>query len=474
MALIGRKDERERFLGWLCSSTPELICVYGRRRIGKTFFVNELLSEYYAFDASALDTGNEKQQLRAFNEALRDYGCTEKRPPTSWWDAFRRLRELMDRPQCVRTPEGKRVVFLDEFPWFDTVRSDFMDAFSDFWNRWAQRRNDVKVIICGSATSWILREVLQTEGSLNRRVTQSLYLGPLTLKETEDFLRVEKNIDWGRREVIECYMVFGGVPYYLRRLQGRLSLGRNINSLCLSPQAPLRDEAKRLLDSTLSNKPLYYRTLAALGKRKEGFARKELLEMLGVVDGGGFSTVLMSLEECGYIRAYENPYRKGRKTIYQLVDSFLLFSMKFMRDDNQLRDWLAYYDTPSYNAWRGSAFEIVCLSHLPQIRRALSLETMRTKEFPWRSTTSKPGAQIDLVIERADKITYVCEMKYTNTPYSISSSYGEKLAQKIDVFKAESKTTNSVQVVIVAAAGFKRNSNASIVSQVVVGDDLFV
>lgn len=473
MALIGRKKERDRFLGWLCSGTSELICVYGRRRIGKTFFVNELLQEYYAFDASALDAGNEKQQLRAFNEALLDYGCENRHPPADWWDAFRRLRELLDSPDCIRTPEGKRVVFLDEFPWFDTARSGFIDAFSDFWNRWAQRRSDVKVIICGSATSWILREVLQTEGSLNRRVTQSLYLAPFTLKETEEFLRTEKEIDWGRREIIECYMVFGGVPYYLRRLQGRLSLGQNITALCLLPQAPLKDEAKRLLDSTLSNKPLYYRVLAALGKRKEGFARKELVDMLSVNDGSGFSMVLMGLEECGYIRTYENPYRRGRKTIYQLIDPFLLFSMRFVGSEKPLKDWLAYYDTPSYNAWRGIAFEIVCLNHLPQIRRALSLETMQTVEFPWRSNGSKPGAQIDLVIERPDKITYVCEMKFTNASYSISASYCEKLLQKMSVFKSESKTKSSVQVVIVAAAGFTRNANASAVAQVVEGDDLF-
>ena len=268
-------------------------------------------------------------------------------------------------------------------------------------------------------------------------------------------------------------MVFGGVPYYLRRLQARLSLAQNITSLCLRPQAPLKDEAKRLLDSTLSDKPLYYRTLSELGKRKQGLARKELVDRLGIKDGQGFTTVLLGLEECGYIRRYDNPYRKGRKSVYQLVDSFLLFSMRFIGADKPVGDWLAYYDTPSYNAWRGNAFEVVCLAHVAQIRRALSLETMHTREFPWESRETTPGAQVDLVIERPDKITYLCEMKCTSEPFAVSAACRHDLLHKAEVFRAESKTKSAVQTVLVAAAGFKRNAHADIVVHAVEGDDLF-
>ncbi|MDO4289976.1 MAG: AAA family ATPase [Eggerthellaceae bacterium] len=457
----------------MCSDEPELVCVYGRRRIGKTFFVNELMQDYYAFDASGLAEGGEASQLNAFHAALTDYGDTAKAAPADWWEAFRRLRALLERAECPRTPEGKRVVFLDEFPWFDTPRSGFMGAFSDFWNRWAQRHTDVKVVICGSATSWILREVLKTEGSLNRRVTHSLFLSAFTLGEVEEFLRVEKRLDWARREIIECYMVFGGVPYYLRKIQPRLSLSQNITSLCLAPQAPLRDEARILLDSTLSNRPVYYKVLSVLGEKKTGLSRKELLEAVGVKDGQGFTAVLMGLEECGYIRKYENPYRKGRKAMYQLIDPFLLFSMRFVGGDKFVSDWATYYDTPSYNAWRGNAFEIACLCHLPQIKRSLSLSTMSTRDFPWRSSASKRGAQVDLVIERPDRITYLCEMKFTNAPFSLSAAAVEELERKREVFKVETGTKHSVQTVLVSAAGVKGRVD-EIVSQTVSGDDLFV
>lgn len=474
MTMIGRKRETEQFLDWLSSDEPELICIYGRRRVGKTYFVNELLGDYYAFDAAGLAEGGESEQLRGFHEALRDYGDDHAGRPADWWEAFRWLKELLDRKDCVRSPEGKRVVFFDELPWFDTPRAGFMNAFSDFWNRWAQRRADVKVVICGSATSWVLREVLQTEGSLNRRVTHSLPMPPFTLREVEEFLRIEKRIDWSRPQIIECFMVFGGLPYYLRKLQGRLSLAQNITSLCLSPQAPLKGEAKRLLDTTLSDKPLYYKTLAKLGERKVGFARKELVDALGVKDGQGFTAVLLGLEECGYIRRYESPYRKGRKTVYQLIDPFLLFSMRFISGDRSVADWLSYYDTPSYNAWRGHAFEIVCLCHLAQIRHALSLSSMSVREFPWSSRSASPGAEVDLVIERPDKLTYLCEAKCTNEPFAISASYAQDLQRKVEAFKDETSTHSSVQIVMIAAAGLKVGSHSEMVSRVVDGGDLFV
>lgn len=474
MAIIGRDAEQRDFLEWMSSGEPEFVCVYGRRRVGKTYFVNELLAGYYAFDASGQDKGNEAAQLRAFHAALREYGDPSPSAPPDWWEAFSRLKALLDRPECPRTPEGMRAVFIDELPWLDTPRSDFMGAFSDFWNRWCARRSDVKLIICGSATSWILREVLQTEGSLNRRVTHSICLQPFSLRDCEEYLRWQRGIEWSRREIIECYMVFGGVPHYLRRLQRRLSLAQNVTSLCLAPQAPLKGEAKRLLDSTLSDKPLYYRTLSELGKNRVGLPRQELVRRLGVKDGQAFTAVLLGLEECGYIRRYENPYRKGRKSMYQLIDPFLLFSARFIGREDSPTDWSAYYDTPSYNAWRGNAFETVCLCHLPQLRHALSLESMRTREFPWESSSTKPGAQVDLVIERPDKITYLCEMKCTSAPFSISAACRTDLLHKEEAFRADTKTRSAVQTVVVAAAGFKQNTNSGFVTQVVEGDDLFV
>ena len=473
MGIIGRKSEQRDFLEWMASDEAELICVYGRRRVGKTYFVNELLNGYYAFDTSAQDKSSEAVRLRIFHAALREYGDGSSSAPSDWWEAFDRLKALLDRPECPRTPEGMRAVFIDELPWFDAPRSEFMNAFSDFWNRWCVRRKDVKLVICGSATSWILREVLQTEGSLNRRVTHSLCLQPFSLRECEEFLRNDKGIEWSRQQIIEAYMVFGGVPYYLRLLQARLSLAQNITSLCLAPQAPLKGEAKRLLDSTLSDKPLYYQTLAELGRTKNGLPRKELVNRLGVKDGQGFPAVLLGLEQCGYIRRYDNPYRKGRKAVYQLIDPFLLFSSRFIGGKEPLENWAAYYDTPSYNAWRGNAFEMVCLCHLPQLHRALSLEAMRTRDFPWESSQSSPGAQVDLVIERPDRITYLCEMKYTAAEFSVSAAYRKDLLRKAEVFKDESHTRNAVQAVIVAAAGFRHNANSDMVVQVVEGDDLF-
>ena len=190
--IIGCKNEQRDFLEWMASEETELICVYGRRRVGKTYFVYELLNGYHAFDASAQGKSSEIVRLRIFHAALREYGDVSSSAPSDWWEAFDRLKTLLDRHECPLTPEGMRAVFIDELPWFDVPRSEFMTVFSDFRNRWCVRRKDVKLIICGSATSWILREVLQREGSLNRRVTHSLCLQPFSLRECEEFLRNDK------------------------------------------------------------------------------------------------------------------------------------------------------------------------------------------------------------------------------------------------------------------------------------------
>lgn len=332
MVFIARTREREAFVDCITSDSSEFIFVEGRRGIGKTFFVNEQLAGYYAFDTSSLDKGTDRERLRAFHEALRDYGCEEQGVPDDWQEAFRRLRTLLDKPDCVRTPEGMRAVFLDELLWFDTPRSDCMQALSNFWYRWAQHQGDVKLIICSPVTWRVRREVGQFDSSLNHLVTRRLYLWELSLDETEEFLRVERGIEWERPKVIDCYKVFGGVPYYLNMLQGRLNLAQNINALCLSDQAPLRNEARRLLDSTLSDEPIYYRVLSALGDSEIGSSDKKLVDVLGVADADELTTVLRGLEECGYIRSHINPYDMECVTYYSIKDPFMLFSMRFMRE----------------------------------------------------------------------------------------------------------------------------------------------
>ena len=379
-------------------------------------------------------------------------------------------RALLDRPNCPRSPEGKRVVFLDELPWFDTPRSDFLVAFSDFWNSWASKEDDIVVVICGSATSWIVRNLFENTGSLYDRITRRVYVAPFNLHDTEAFIG-SLALGWSRETILKAYLVFGGLPYYLDMLDRRLSLAQNIDELCLGVHAPLRDEVPRLMEATLADSPLHRAVLRLLSQTKAGVHRTALARQVGD-NGSSLKRALDDLEKCGYIRKYRNPYEKYRPSIYQLVDPFLLFAFKFM-GDNPLGSWAEFEGSPAYYAWRGNAFELACLGHVPQVKRAIGIAAVSTECFPWSSVASSPGAQVDLVIERKDGVTDLCEMKFTDGPFSVTREVAAELSRKRSAFREESGTRNAVHLVLVSASGLSAGAHSGDIAATVTGDDLF-
>ena len=470
--IIGRKKEQEDLLEYCRSRKAELICVYGRRRVGKTYLIENTFRGRMAFCATGSEDKRMRTQLRVFHEALRSQGCDERAVPTDWFEAFGRLRKLLQMPDVPRTDEGRRVVFLDEFPWFATKRSDFMVAFADFWNSWASKQDDLCVVICGSATSWIIKNIFQNTGSMYNRVTRTMYIAPFTLFETKELADV-MHLGWGNDALLLCYMIFGGLPYYLDMLDRRKSLAQNVDALCLDAHAPLRHEVPHLMEATLGDSPIHRDILRLLAGSKAGIHRTEIERSLHLSSGGSLKRALDDLEKCGYVRKYHNPYEKRRPSIYQLVDPFLLFSFNFI-EGRDLRSWHDFDRTPSFYAWRGNAFEVVCLAHIAQIKQALGISAVRTTEFPWTSESTDPGAQIDLVIERADGVTNLCEMKYTDDVFAVDKTYEHDLRHKREAFRDETGTQQATQITIVSANGLRQNAHSWDIASVVQGSDLFV
>lgn len=469
--LIGRRKEQADLAEYCHSHKAELICVYGRRRVGKTYLVENTFRGGIAFSATGSEDKRKRTQLRVFHGALRSHGLEERSLPDDWFDAFARLRELLESPQVVRSEEGRRVVFLDEFPWFATKRSDFLVAFADFWNSWASKQPDIYVIICGSATSWIIKNLFENTGSMYNRITRQVYLPPFTLRETKE-LADAMHLGWDNRALLLTYMIFGGLPYYLDMMDRRKSLAQNVDALCFGAHAPLRFEVPHLMEATMGQSQLHRDILRALSKTRRGIRRSELERQLGTAGSGSLNRALDDLEKCGYIRRYRNPYERRKPTIFQLVDPFLLFSFTFI-ESQAIQSWAEYVGTPSYYAWRGNAFETVCLAHVPQMKHALGIGGVRTTEFPWTSGKSSLAAQIDLVIERADGVTNLCEMKFTDDEFVIDGPYQQDLARKREVFRQETNTRNALHTTLVSAGGLKANVHSWDVASVVTGDDLF-
>ena len=473
MKVISRKEEKKELEYCERSKKSELVCVYGRRRVGKTFLVEQTYREF-AFRAVGLEKATTRQQLKSFGQRLLEYGDDIRTAPKDWFEAFSRMEKILSADSVRRSPNGKRIVFLDEFPWFATKRSDFLVAFEEYWNRSGTIDGDLVFIICGSATSWIIKNVIKNTGNLFRRVTKKIYIEPFTLAETELFFK-DREFDWSREQMAECQMIFGGLPFFFDMMNTSRSLSWNINRLLFEKDALYRDETKKLLEATLSESPVYEQILSKLAMTKYGMKKAELQKEIGA-SNGTYSRAVQDLVDCGYIIEYKKNYEEYNPLYIQLTDPFLLFHYHFLQSQDKIDN---YEDLVSnmgrYDNWRGQAFEILCFNNTDSIKSALGIRGVKTEIYPWYNSEDKKNerVQIDMVIERADMITNLCEMKYTNKPFYIDASYEQNLLKKRDVYKEKTGTSRALKIIMISAKGLSGTTYTSYISDVITLDDLF-
>lgn len=466
--LIGRKQERRRLEGHLRSAKSEFVAIYGRRRVGKTFLVRKVFQNKFAFQLTGMANVNMAQQLSQFHAELirRLPEDAEVQPARDWFAAFRQLIDLLGNQSL----EEKKVVFLDELPWLDTRGSKFLSGLEHFWNSWASAREDILLIVCGSAASWMIKNLINNRGGLHNRITDRIKLEPFTLSETEAFLE-SKGIVYDRYQVVLLYMVFGGIPYYLERLHPGMSAMQNINEMCFERNAPFRDEYGNLYASLFNKAENHVAVVEALAKKNKGLGRAELVRETKLSDGGGLTRVLRELEESSFIRRYRSFGKKERNSLYQLVDLYSLFYLNFIRDSSPDDEhfWINAMDTPAFRAWSGYAFEMVCLHHVRQIKKALGISGVQTSVSSWYSDR----AQVDLLIDRRDQVINLCEMKFSMHPFSIDKKYAENLRNKIGHFKEATNTRKTIFLTMVTTYGIADNRYAGMVRNDLTMDALF-
>ena len=473
MKLIGRKREQDLLLQCLNSKRPEFLVVYGRRRIGKTYLIKEFFNYTFSFYATGIADANTKAQLRSFNEALREYGNSERKIPADWFEAFKRLKKLLQSEDINRDPiSGKKVIFLDELPWMDTAKSDFKSALDYFWNSWASTQEDILLIVCGSATSWIIDNLLASTGGFYNRITRQIHLAPFSLAECEELCTLNE-LGFTRSQLIDCYMVFGGVPYYLNLLDKRLSLVQNIDNLIFNENGQLHYEYEQLFKSLFKKANKHIAIIDAMSKRNVGVLRTELAQINEIGDGEPLTKALKELEQCDFIRKYNNLAKEKSGYFYQIIDPFILFCISHVKQGS-VHSWVKYYNTPSYYSWAGNAFEMVCLNHINQIKSALGISGIDSTEYSWRSKQIKEGAQIDLLIDRADGVINLCEMKHTTSEFTIDSEYEKKLLHKVDIFRTETSTKKAVHITMITSNVLNHNAHSNVVQNEITGDMLFV
>lgn len=455
--IIGRKNEIERLNKYAQSNQAEFIAVYGRRRVGKTYLINNLFRSRLAFSMTGIIEGNKHAQMQAFINAMDLYSNNVERP-ANWHEAFRMLRHFLI-PQIK--PGEPCIIFIDELPCFDTRKSDFIEAFGHFWNTWASQQPEIKLLVCGSATSWMMDNVIDSHGGLHNRITHEIHLREFTLAEEEEYL-ISKGFHWDRNLVLQTYMVMGGVPYYLSLLDRDMSLAQNIDALFFNPDGEMHREFHRLYKTLFSAPDPYITIIETLFKKKKGLTRNEIADTLQTNANGRLSKMLHNLVDCDIVRFYPTKQKKlsTRNGLYQLMDFFSLFYLQFMKGTiNDAQYWTKNMHTAKINTWRGLTFELICMTHIDQIKRVLHIDSINTTFYSWRSALQTDrNAQIDIVIERADKITNICEVKYSEVPYYISKDEYNKFINRMAAFKQETQYRGGIIPVYITSAGLARNN----------------
>lgn len=470
MQIIGRKQEINLLKMSIESGKPELIAVYGRRRVGKTYLVRQYFKDDFAFYSTGIYKGTKKEQLAFFNKQLNEKAKGAYPLANDWFSAFDQLKHLL-----MHSDKKTKVIFLDELPWMDTPRSRFLKAFETFWNSWGCSQPDVKLIVCGSATTWMTDKFLGGKGGLHGRVTRNIPLAPFNLSETEQLL-AKQGINWNRRQVLDCYMVFGGIPYYLSLLQKKLSVVQNVDALFFAQSAQLKNEYDFLFKSLFSQAETHKSVVALLAKKAMGLSRQEIIQSLKLQDNGRVSDILNNLCKCDFIRKYSAFGKTERDALFQLTDLFSLFYLKFVKGyhGQDANRWGNMLDTPTQNIWRGYAFEQVCLLHIPQIKKTLGINGIQSDISSWHYRDEHQGGQIDMVIDRRDQTINLCEMKYSAGPYEITKAYDEKLIQRRELFRQQTKTRKSLHLTMITTHGLLPNKYSNDIQSEVTMEELFL
>lgn len=475
--IIGREREQKLIMQRYNSDKAELVAVYGRRRIGKTFLVKQVFDDRFDFSFSGMYKAPRAVQLSMFKaELARKWGRADLQI-SSWMDAFACLRDYLEALN-----KEKVVVFLDELPWMDTPKSNFLVAFSYFWNTWGSTFAPLKLFVCGSATTWMLNKIIGDKGGLYGRCTLSIALAPFCLGEVEAFLREVKGVEWSRYQVLEAYMIMGGVPYYLDMLDRSLPFAANVDALFFQAGAPLRGEYDFLYRSLFEDAALYRRIVETLATKLKGMTRGELQEALRIKSGGSLTTALADLCKCDFLRSYSSIGKSSKDVVYQLTDLFSLFHLRFVSGTSgqDERFWQNVHGQGVQTSWAGYAFEQVCLHHIRQIKERLGIAGVLSNVYAWACRpfddadgTHWEGGQVDMLIDRGDEVVSLCEMKYKKDAFVIDAAYERRLRQRASTFARVTKTRKALQHVFVTTYGVAPNAHSGIVSSQVTMDDLF-
>lgn len=466
--IVGREQETKVLKSTLSSRRSELVAVYGRRRIGKTYLIREFFGDKIEFSFTGLEVGDRADQIENFmlklNESTND--LYEDETPKTWLAAFALLKKYL---KTIKVTKAKKVIFIDEFPWADSQKSRFLPAFENFWNDYSTTRTDLVVIVCGSAASYMMKKIIRNRGGLHNRITQRIELQPFTLHETEAFFKYKDN-PVEQYDLLKMYMAFGGVAEYLEHVNTGESSVQAIDRLCFSNGGFLENEYADVFNSLYGQNSYHEQIVHVLAAdRKKGLTRAELLNKTKISTGGQFSKSLEELMLSGFVLKYDSYREKSKTTLYRIYDEFCLFHLQFMVPFKGSQ-WTSVYQKQEYRTWCGYAFETICLKHIKEIKQGLECDQIESKNYTWSSSE----AQVDLVVDRDDSTVNLCEIKYCSSDYALDATDLKKLRNREDQFRAIKAPRKGLKTAVITTWGVKENQySTAIVRNVVTMKSLF-
>ncbi len=456
MKIVGRTEEQGIMQSYKKDKKAHLLAVIGRRRVGKTFLIREVYKDNKAFEMTGLKDAGTKKQLLNFAFQMSKYFNEGEiyENPNSWLEAFHRLTKELEALDSKIKP----VVFFDELPWIVSRKSDFMEALGHWWNNWASQQNII-VVVCGSAASWMLKHLVNAKGGLHNRITKLITLMPFTLSETKAFLEA-KSIRFSDYQIVQLYLSMGGVPHYLDHIVKGKSVAQNIQALCFEKDGILKSEFNNLYPALFDNAKRHIEIVKALASKASGLNRQEILKKTNMSEGGWFSDILNELETSGFISTFEPLENKKKDTIYRLTDEYSLFYLTFIDGYSKSRNWLRISESQQYKIWSGYTFENVCIKHSDQIKKALGISGVQANINSYlhrKDSNFVQGFQIDMLIDRKDDIINICEMKFYASDFSINKTYAQNLRTKKEGLKAVTKTKKIVHLTFITVFGVVEN-----------------
>ena len=466
--IIGRKQELALLTEAFVSNKSELVAIYGRRRVGKTFLIREHYKNNFIYEVTGLTNGSLSDQLDNFTKELRiRTNNISIKTPRKWLEAFSLLEQYIDGLSY----KNKKVIFIDEFPWIATPKSKFLMAFENFWNHYASRRDDLIIVICGSAASYMVNNIIKNKGGLHNRITKKIRLLPFNLNETELFLK-NNGIKYTQYDILQLYMAIGGIPHYLENLKKGDSVAQNIDRMCFDKDGLLNSEFNQLFSSLFHDSKKHLALIYVLASIRKGISRGELIKKSKIESGGDFTVKLDELIESGFVSEYSYYQNKRKLRLYRLSDEYSLFYLKFIRNNKVEGSgtWKKLFMSQSYKSWSGFSFETLCLKHVQQIKKGLRIDAIYSINSSWFNDS----AQVDLLIDRDDNIINICEMKFSKTAFTINKNYYNNLRNKITEFQQETKSKKNVFLTMITTYGINHNQySAEIVENELTMESLF-